>query len=93
MIPEIKDPSKIAIFATSIASLCSLVKARLEINIDMVKPIPAKSPAPKICHQLMPLGRAVILSFSLIKVIKKIPKGLPKQSPKITLKAPYPLLN
>ena len=56
----------------------------LGLKFDIVKPMPPSIPAPKICPQLTPCGRAAMPSFSHIKVKRNIPTGLPTTSPKNT---------
>ena len=59
------------------------LKARLEIKIDMVNPIPAKMPAPVKSFNLIPEGRLPHFSRINKKQNSKIPIGFPITSPNI----------
>ena len=56
MIPETSDASKMDIFDSVIITGSSY--ARNVIKIDIVKPMPAKNPIPKICFHFKPNGNA-----------------------------------
>ncbi len=62
IIAERSEAVKIPTFATS--TYADSVNASSEINIDIVKPIPARNETPNNCFQLTPSGRTVI--FNLI---------------------------
>ena len=76
---ERKEPSKAEIFAISIVA--AFLKARVAIKMDMVKPMPAKSPAPIICRHEVFAGNVPHLHFTVIKQAVKIPNGLPITKP------------
>src|SRR5690606_35028751 len=57
------------------------LKDRIAIKMDMVKPIPASSPTPIICFQLLPSGNELSLAFVHNKEVNKIPIGLPTNKP------------
>lgn len=56
-------------------------KAKLDIKIDMVKPIPAKNPTPKNLVKVSLLGRLIIFVLTNIKAAVIIPSGLPRNKP------------
>ena len=58
-------------------------KARVDINIDMVNPIPAKNPTPKNLVNVISLGKLIIFVFTNKKAAVIIPNGLPMNNPKI----------
>ena len=70
----------IAIFDELINSV-SPVKARLAMKIDMVKPMPPRSPAPKICVHFRSEGSLEIPSKTAMKTNNVIPSGLPMTKP------------
>jgi hypothetical protein len=76
---ERTDPAKIPIFAEAINF--SEVKAKSEIKIAMVKPIPAKNPINTMCLKKIPLGRDHP-NLLKINVARNIPNGFPIKSPK-----------
>ena len=47
IVPAVNDASKIAIFALFV--ICESVNARFVIKIDIVKPMPPRTPAPMMC--------------------------------------------
>ena len=61
-------------------------KASNVINIDIVKPIPPKKPAPIIIFQFKSLGNLARPNLIVKKDIKTIPNGLPKIKPKMILR-------
>jgi len=52
--------------------------------MDIVKPIPPKSPMPHNCLKLVLDGSEAMPNLIAIKEKKKIPSGLPRVSPSIT---------
>ena len=54
---------------------------RLAMKIDMVKPMPPRSPAPKICVQFRSEGSLEIPSKTAMKTNNVIPSGLPMTKP------------
>ena len=75
------DPAKMPTLATSNRAPS---KARLAINIAMVKPIPAKNPAPVITPHLIPSGSFAIPRRTASQLKRKIPAGFPTKSPSMT---------
>ena len=61
--------------------IVSLSKANKVTKIDIVNPIPAKSPTPKIAFQFKSVGSLQIPNVTAKNVNRKIPKGLPTISP------------
>ena len=59
------------------------VKARLLINIDMVKPIPPRKPIPKRFFHVIPSCSRAKPAVTKIKGIENIPISLPAVRPKI----------
>ena len=62
-------------------------KARNEIKIDIVKPIPPKKPTPKMCLQHTFAGNLDHLFRTMNQVNKTIPAGLPTTKPKMIPKS------
>jgi hypothetical protein len=62
-------------------------KARNEIKIDIVKPIPPKKPTPKMCLQHTFAGNLDHLFRTMNQVNKTIPAGLPRTKPKMIPKS------
>ena len=56
-------------------------KASKLIKMDIVKPIPPKSPIPKISVHLICWGKEQIFAVTAKKLNKKIPRGLPIINP------------
>ena len=74
------EASSIAIFeAVMIAG--SAEKARLVINIDIVKPMPPSSPAPKMCDHCTSGGKRHIPTATAAKQSIMTPRGLPAINP------------
>src|SRR5690606_41176485 len=53
----------------------------IAINIDIVNPIPAKKPTPKICPHDEPSGKELILNLVQIYDTNNIPTGFPRSKP------------
>lgn len=60
------------------------VKARLSMNMDIVKPIPPSIPRARICIHRVPSGFPARPSLTASQLKTKIPRGLPSSSPKKT---------
>ena len=58
------------------------LKANNVINMDIVKPMPPKKPAPIMDFQLRSSGSLHIPKETAAKLNRKIPKGLPTIKPK-----------
>ena len=84
--PEITEPIRIAIFDELTNATSS--KANNVMNIDMVKPIPAKNPTPKILLHYMSEGNFASFSFTPMYDMIIIPNGFPITSPAIIPKLP-----
>ena len=74
--------ANIDIFA--ISRFISLVKARVVVKIDIVKPIPASEPTPINCFKFVFKGNLAIFSLIIILLNRKMPTGLPITKPIIT---------
>ena len=59
-----------------------LLKASNVIKMDMVNPMPPKSPIPIIELQFKSLGSLQKPNFTAVNVIAKMPNGLPEINPK-----------
>ena len=79
MIPARSEADRIATFATRICP--GSAYARFATKMAIVKPTPPSSAAPKMCAQFTLLGSEEILSFTIKKLKRKIPMGLPKIRP------------
>jgi len=79
IIPAANEESKITNFALFI--IVSLSNASNVMKIDIVKPIPAKNPTPKIDFQFKSLGSLQSPKVTANNVKMKIPKGFPTISP------------
>lgn len=77
--PAVKDEIKITNFELFI--IVSLSKASSVTKIDIVNPIPAKSPTPKIDFQLRSVGSLQSPKVTAKNDSRKMPKGLPTMSP------------
>ena len=77
--PAVNDESKIINFALLI--IVSLSKASKVIKIDIVKPIPAKKPTPKIVFHDKSCGSLQNPNFTATKDKRKIPRGFPAIRP------------
>ena len=73
--PATNEESKIINLALLITA--SLSKANKVIKIDIVNPIPPKKPTPKTDFQFISLGNLHKPIYTVIKVIKNIPRGFP----------------
>lgn len=51
--------------------------------MDMVNPIPARSPTPRIWRQVLPSGKELNFNFVQIYDVNRIPTGFPISSPKV----------
>ncbi len=80
IVPAVNEASKIAIFEAFIVSKFP-TKAKFVIKIDIVKPMPPKSPAPKTCHQFKSSGNLQMPIATATKLSSVMPKGLPKTKP------------
>ncbi len=60
-----------------------IVNESFEINIDIVNPIPAINPIPKICFRFAPSGNTDIPSLTAIYTNPKMPIDLPNNNPNI----------
>lgn len=69
---------------TNLAWLIMVVslKANKVMNMDIVKPIPPKKPAPMMDFQLRSAGSLQIPKETAAKLNKKIPRGLPTIKPR-----------
>ena len=81
IIIERREAINTANFDVSPSNLFS--KARVEINIDIVKPIPAKKPTPKNLVNVTFFGRLIIFVFTNRKAADIIPSGFPTNKPNI----------
>ena len=79
--PDRIEAVKIANFASETWST-SLKESRA-IKIDMVKPIPASMPKPKMCFQPAPVGKSAHFSFTASQLKKVTPIVYPTNKPKI----------
>ena len=77
--PAVNEESRITNFELLI--IVSLSNASSVIKIDIVKPIPAKSPTPKMDFQFRSVGSLQSPNVTAKKVKTKIPNGLPTISP------------
>ena len=77
--PAVKEEIKITNF--ELFMIVSLSKASSVTKIDIVKPIPAKSPTPKIDFQLRSVGSLQSPKVTAKNVKAKMPKGLPTINP------------
>jgi hypothetical protein len=68
---------EIKITSLELLIMVSLSNASKVMNMDIVNPIPAKKPRPKIDFQLISAGNLHILKLTAINVKIKIPSGLP----------------
>jgi len=84
VMPEMVEPNNTAIFELSIK--CESLKAKIEMNIDIVKPMPAKIPIENRCFNFKSAGSKHQPSVMPIHENKKMPSGLPMISPSITPK-------
>ena len=57
------------------------VKASMVTNIDMVKPMPARNPRPRMRCQVIPRERLPSPNRSVIHTAKTMPAGLPSSKP------------
>ncbi len=80
IIPAVTEASKIAIFEAFIVSEFP-TKARFVIKIDIVKPIPPNSPAPKTCRQFKSTGSRQMPIETATKLKSVTPKGFPITRP------------
>ena len=78
--PAINEEIKIINFELFI--IVSLSKASKVIKIDIVNPIPPKSPTPKIAFQFKSFGSLQNPNFTAKNEKTKIPIGLPTMSPR-----------
>lgn len=79
IVPAINDDIRITnleLFMT-----VSLSKASKEMKMDIVNPMPAKSPTPKIDFQFRSVGSLQSPNETAKNVKRKIPNGLPTISP------------
>ena len=81
----IKEAIIIPILAASINVSCDS-KANSVINMETVKPMPAKRLNPSKCIHFIDFGRAATLSLVSIQTVAIMPKGFPITRPKITPK-------
>ena len=81
MIADIDEAAKTAIL--ELTTIASSSNASSVIKIDIVKPIPAKKPTPRICFHLRSPGKTHKRNATAIKENSKIPSGLPITSPDI----------
>ena len=58
-----------------------LSKASSVMKIDIVNPMPARSPTPKTCFHLISAGNAHKPIETVVRLKRKIPIGLPKINP------------
>ena len=58
-------------------------KAKMVIKIDIVNPIPANMPTPKMCFQRIAYGNEENFKVTAVKQNNKIPNGLPTINPNI----------
>ena len=82
MMPPIIDAEKIPILACT--SIVSAVNARVETNIDMVKPMPAKKPKPINRRRVSVAGNGANRILANKSVEKTIPMGFPSNKPNVT---------
>lgn len=76
---ESTEAAKILIFAVSKRGLSG--NARAAIKRDMVKPMPAKAPAPAKCFPSTFFGSGIPAKRCSKYTLKQIPNGFPRQSP------------
>ena len=74
----IADPNNVPVFPAASISPCN---AKPAINNDIVKPIPARQPAPHRLLQFTPLGRRASPSRTANQLNPTIPRGFPTTSP------------
>ncbi len=79
-VPATKEDSKIISLALLI--VVSLSKASNVMKMDIVNPIPPKSPTPKIAFQFKSFGSLQNPNFTAKNEKTKIPIGLPTMSPR-----------
>ena len=79
VIPEIREASRTANLELTITDASS--KARRVMKIDIVKPIPARIPAPAICLKFRSEGKFPSPDFIAMKLKIRIPAGFPKDNP------------
>lgn len=77
--PAVKEAIKITNFELLMIVWSS--KARSVIKIDIVNPIPPKSPTPKMDFQLSLFGSLQSPIDTAINVKRKMPNGLPTMRP------------
>ena len=77
MLPANVDACNMAIF-DALINVTSPVKAKLDIKIDIVKPMPPRSPAPKTCFKF---GIRYTPSNTAKKATSVMTNGLPKTRP------------
>jgi hypothetical protein len=76
---DIKAPSKIASLEMFWCSVS--VKASIVMNIDIVKPMPARAPMPNTCNKLVPAGCSPQPILMVVQEKSKMPKGFPMTNP------------
>src|SRR5689334_18129008 len=79
--PQNNDAVRIPILEFSSAGVEP--NANPAINSDIVKPIPPRTPAPKICRQLTPTGFDAHPKRVVSQANENIPIGLPRHKPQI----------
>lgn len=79
---DIQEDINIALFEISI-KIILFINATSDTKIDIVKPTPAINDTKNTDNQLILEGFSEILKVQPIKLKSTIPKGFPKQSPKI----------
>lgn len=65
----------------------SASNAKLAIKSDIVKPIPARHPAPTIDFHVTPVGKLAALAVTASQLNSTIPSGFPTISPRATAQA------
>ena len=78
-VPAARDAIRMAIFDCKMSS--GLSKASSVMTINIVNPMPARSPTPKTCFHLISASNAHRPIETVVRLKRKIPIGLPKISP------------
>ena len=79
-LPADIDASNMAIF-DALINATSPVNAKLVMKIDIVKPMPPRSPAPKTCFQFISAGSRHTPNNTAMKATSVMPNGLPMTRP------------
>ena len=74
------DVSRMLIFPMSV--MTGSVNARLLMKMDMVNPMPPRSPIAATCPHVTPSGSEAAPVLTPMKLSRNMPRGLPMSSPK-----------